>query len=153
MPLLRDQIIGAWELISFSAHLPDNESDKVYPMGADAQGIIMYTPDGYMSAQLQASENLESFSKYMAYTGQFYLDEEGDKYGPILLHHMRNSNIQNMVGDTQRRLVQIVDENDGKYLVLGVKGTMSIRGEERVVRVRWRRLKENREESVSKVRL
>ena len=49
---LRDQLVGAWELIEYSAHLPNDPSNKKYPMGPDAKGIIMYTPDGYMSAQL-----------------------------------------------------------------------------------------------------
>ncbi len=50
---LRSQLIGAWELVDYSAHKESHSHDKVYPIGERAQGIIMYTPDGYMSAQLQ----------------------------------------------------------------------------------------------------
>lgn len=49
---LREQLIGAWELIEYCAYLPKDESDKKYPMGPEAKGIIMYTLDGHMSAQL-----------------------------------------------------------------------------------------------------
>jgi hypothetical protein len=48
MPALRDQLVGAWELIKYSAYLPSDQSNAIYPMGENAQGIIMYTPDGYM---------------------------------------------------------------------------------------------------------
>ncbi len=49
----REQIIGAWELLDYHAYVESDPSDKIYPMGRNCQGIIMYTPDGYMSAHLQ----------------------------------------------------------------------------------------------------
>ena len=45
---LRTNLIGAWTLQSYEAHSID-ESTVTYPLGTDAQGIIMYTPDGYMA--------------------------------------------------------------------------------------------------------
>ena len=48
---LRANLIGAWTLVSFESRSLDGSS-VIYPFGPDAQGIIMYTPDGYMSAQL-----------------------------------------------------------------------------------------------------
>lgn len=123
-------------------------------MGPNARGIIMYTPDGYLSAQLltpgqpkfnQATgtdaEWAQVGKNYVAYTGQFYLDEHGDAQGPVLMHHMRTSSYPWLVGDTQRRLVKIQDEADGKYLVLSV--AMKMGGEDRMIRVRWRRLPDN----------
>lgn len=156
MSSLRDQIIGAWELIEFCEYLPSDESNKVHPMGSDASGIIMYTPDGYMSAQLQASNDQPDPAKkvmttYVGYTGQFYLDEQGDAEGPVLLHHMRHSNLQILVGDTQRRFVKIVDQSDGKWLVLGAPGQTKVGDEQRIVRVRWRRLPENHATSPPKL--
>ena len=47
---LRHQLIGAWELVDYSAYLKDDPASKVYPMGKGAKGIIMYTHTGYMSA-------------------------------------------------------------------------------------------------------
>jgi hypothetical protein len=155
---LRSQLIGAWELIEYCAHLPNDGSNKYFPMGPEARGIIMYTPDGYMSAQLLTpgqkafGENRGAGSddewatvgkSYVAYTGQFYLDEKGDEQGrPILMHHMRTSNLPYLVGDTQRRIMKIVDESDGRYLVLGLDDPMKFPGadEPRIIRVRWRRL-------------
>ena len=48
---LCDQLVGAWELVSY-VEKPLNGSPPNYPMGERPMGIIMYTPDGYMSAQL-----------------------------------------------------------------------------------------------------
>jgi hypothetical protein len=152
----RDQLIGAWELIEYSAHLPNNKDDKKYPMGPEAKGIIMYTPDGYMSAQLltpgqspfsrpegSESEWATVGKSYVAYTGEFFLDEQGDENGPVLLHHMRTASWPGLVGDTQRRLCRIVEEEGGRFLYLSLKETMKVFGEDRLVVVRWRRFPDN----------
>ena len=52
---LREQLIGAWRLVSY-IESPVDGSPKRFPMGEKALGIIMYTPDGYMSAQLMTPE-------------------------------------------------------------------------------------------------
>lgn len=48
---LRSQLIGAWELVEYTATKPCS-SEKVLPMGPDAKGIVVYTADGYVSAHL-----------------------------------------------------------------------------------------------------
>jgi hypothetical protein len=48
---LRSQRIGAWKLLSYQ-EIPVDGSAPFEPLGNEPQGIIMYTPDGYMSAQL-----------------------------------------------------------------------------------------------------
>jgi Lipocalin-like domain len=48
---MRDHLIAAWELVSY-VEKPLNGSLLNYPMGESPMGIIMYTPDGYMSATL-----------------------------------------------------------------------------------------------------
>ena|SRR5690349_15440089 len=88
---LREQLIGAWKLISYSES-PVDGSPQRFPMGENAQGIIMYTPDGYMSAQLMRlgrrnfasgdwfegtpEEFTEEGGGYIAYSGPFHVDEE-----------------------------------------------------------------------------
>src|SRR3974377_2594750 len=52
---LRERLIGAWKLVSY-VERPVDGSAPFYPMGEGPQGIIMYTPDGYMSAQLMHPE-------------------------------------------------------------------------------------------------
>ncbi|KAL9121628.1 MAG: hypothetical protein Q9187_001820 [Circinaria calcarea] len=155
--LLRQQLLGAWELVEYSAYLKDDPSSKVYPMGKDAQGIIMYTHTGYMSAQLQMpgqshfrtndlngatrEEFAEAGKHYLAYTGPFYLDESGEE--PLLHHHMSNCSFPNWLGNTQRRLIKIAKEGEDDYLTLGPEGETMIMGKIRTVRLVWRRLSEN----------
>ena len=123
-------------------------------MGPNANGIIMYTPDGYMSAQLvtpgqrifkpadgTASDFEAQGRNAVSYTGAFYLDEKGDENGPLLVHEMRSSSSPTLVGDRQRRLVEIKEEVDGRYLCLStVKPVKQMNGEERIPLVRWKRL-------------
>ncbi len=168
MPPLRDQLVGAWELISYTAFTPDDKSNSIHPMGPQAQGIIMYTPDGYMypspllptisspltnrrprSAQLQTpglkqdASLADIGSHYIAYTGHFWLDESGDHHGPLLVHEMRNSNLPRIIGDRQRRLIQIKDEEGGRFLILSTADPIDMAGTMRIPLVRWRRLEEN----------
>lgn len=80
---------------------------------------------------------------YVAYTGHFWLDEKGDSHGPLLVHEMRNSNVSRLLGDSQRRLIEIKDESDGRFLYLSTSGPTQINGEDRLPLVRWRRLEDN----------
>ena len=154
---LRDRLIGAWELVDYSAFSPDDPASKLYPMGKDAKGVIMYTSSGYMSAQLQIpgqppfqsgdisggskDELAEAGKNYLAYTGPFYLDETGDE--PLLQHHMSNSSFPNWFGNTQRRVVSISDDGDGEYLTLGPEAPAMVLGEMRMAQLAWRRLPDN----------
>jgi hypothetical protein len=157
VPALRDQLMGAWELVEYSAFPIDDPSKKIFPMGKDAQGIIMYTHNGYMSAQIQVpgqkpfqsndlnghttEELAESAKNYFAYTGPFYLDEAGDE--PILMHHMTLSLLPNWLGNTQRRLMKISKEGDDIYLTLGPEAPVEIMGEKRMSKLIWRRSPDN----------
>src|SRR5260370_26128773 len=49
---LRESLIGAWELVSaVERDVETGVENNV--LGERPQGFILYTPDGYMSAQLQ----------------------------------------------------------------------------------------------------
>jgi hypothetical protein len=47
---LRDRLIGAWMLVSYVEE-PVDGWPGFHPLGEHPTGIIVYTPDGYMSAQ------------------------------------------------------------------------------------------------------
>ena len=53
---LLEQVIGTWSLVSYQS--TDKDGNVIYPLGEDAKGFIMYNPDGYMSAQIMASDAL-----------------------------------------------------------------------------------------------
>ncbi|KAH7392987.1 Lipocalin-like domain-containing protein [Pyrenochaeta sp. MPI-SDFR-AT-0127] len=158
---LYNQLIGAWELVSYHAHLPTDPSNKMYPLGPYARGTIMYTPDGHISAQLlrpgqspfkggdgissgTESEWADVGKNFVAYSGRFWLDETGGSKGePLLLHEMSVSNLPKLVGQVQRRTVNVEEGAGGvRYLNLGVE-RMLVKGEVRVVRVRWKRMNDN----------
>jgi hypothetical protein len=166
VPSIRSQLIGAWELTEYSLYLENDPSNKIYPMTPEVKGIIMYTPDGYMSAQLhtpgqnpfdgeQLFDRTDSPTKaqsdwaqvglnYIAYTGEFYLDERGDELGcPILMHHMRCASLPSFVGDLQRRILRFEDKAGERYLVLAPANKVNVRGEDRVVVACWRKLPVN----------
>ena len=44
------KLAGTWKLISF--HSKDSSGQTTYPFGKDAQGRLIYEPDGRMAAQL-----------------------------------------------------------------------------------------------------
>lgn len=115
---LRDQLIGTWKLVSY-VEKPVDGSAPFHPFGETPKGIIMYTPDGFMSAQLCRSERTPfasgdwfdgtpqeyeaEASTYIAYTGPFNVDEERQ----TLTHSMFISLFPNWVGQTQPRVVRI----------------------------------------------
>ena len=65
VPALREALIGAWRLVSCVE--TDVEIGETFlPMGDHPEGLILYTPDGYMSAQLSSpdSGNFEGGDTY-----------------------------------------------------------------------------------------
>jgi len=48
---LRERLIGAWSLASYEER-PVDGSTSFHPMSKTPKGIIMYSADGFMSAQL-----------------------------------------------------------------------------------------------------
>lgn len=143
-------------MVDYSAWKEDG-SDTVYPLDKDAQGIIMYTPDRYMSAQLQRpgqppfkvndlnggtpEEWKQAGENYLAYTGPYDVDESGNE--PILQHHITDCSFPNWLGNTQRRLVKITEEGGEKYLTLGPESASRVLGAMRDTQLKWRRLADN----------
>lgn len=86
---LTDKLIGTWKLISYE--LPNTDNTTYYPFGIDCEGYLIYTKDGYVSAQLMrkgrskyasgllhdgtTEEMAEAAHGYMAYTGTYCIDE------------------------------------------------------------------------------
>jgi hypothetical protein len=74
---LRDAVLGAWELVSFVARDATTGEER-RPLGPSPRGLILYTADGHMSAQLACPD----MTGYIAYGGGFSVDEETST-----LHH------------------------------------------------------------------
>lgn len=143
---LRDQLIGAWKLISYEER-PVDGSPSFFPMSETPQGIIMYTPDGYMSAQLSQpnrppfasgdwfkgtdADYKREASTYIAYTGEFHVDEEKQ----TLTHSMFISLFPNWIGQTQPRVVRI----DGDRLHLSTAAPIQSGGKTVNSYLEWQR--------------
>jgi Lipocalin-like domain len=143
---LRDQLIGAWKLVSYEER-PVDGSPAFHPLGENPRGIIMYTPDGYMSAQLSKPDRPEFASgdwfdgtpedyvaeatSYIAYSGPFHVDEETK----TLTHSMFVSLFPNWTGQTQPRVVEI----EGDMLHLGTASPIESAGKTVMSTLTWRR--------------
>ena len=95
----RDDLLGTWHLESYVSE-SDGAVDE--PLGPGPVGIIMYTDDGYMSAQLMRRDrpaHATAASGYLCYSGPFTVDEAAS----VVSHHVEVSLLPNWVGGTQVR--------------------------------------------------
>ena len=142
-------LIGAWRLVTYEANSGD---DMWYPLGDDASGYIMYTPDGYMSVLIMAAgratfasgdmfsgtdeEKLAAASTFIAYCGQY------EFLGDRVIHKVETAFYPNCVGTEQVRYVQLVDDE----LILTTP-PMVLAGKSRAGRIVWERVAPQRLQS------
>lgn len=143
---LRAQLIGAWILVSY-VESPTDGSEPCYPLGTEPKGIIMYTPDGYMSAQLMRpgrplfasgvwfhgtdEEIREEAMCYIAYSGPFHTDEEKQP----LTRSVFVALFPNWLERTQPRVVKI----DGDMLHLSSAVPIHSGGKQTMSYLSWTR--------------
>jgi hypothetical protein len=140
------ELIGSWSLESYSE--TDLESGQVsYPMGEYPEGLILYTNDGYISAQLgprgrkhfasddiyggSSAEYTDAGRSYIAYSGPFHFDESTGH----LEHEMSVSLFPNWQGQSQVRVASI---EDGK-LHLRTDHAMLFNGKLKIASLFWKR--------------
>lgn len=51
METLFEKLLGTWTLVEL-IEVPVNGGEITHPMGENPKGLIIYNPDGYMSAQI-----------------------------------------------------------------------------------------------------
>jgi hypothetical protein len=144
---LRANLIGAWALQSYKSTTVDG-SNTIYPLGIDAHGIIMYTPDGYMSAQIMRSERTlfnrndphlahddelaAAAEGYFTYAGPYSVVDDG-----LIAHHVELSLVPNWIGGIQYRRARLRDA----CLELSTAEPMLLNGESRNAKLFWRRVR------------
>jgi Lipocalin-like domain len=148
--MLRTEVLGSWELVSYTAQ--DNHGGPItHPLGRDARGLIMYTADGYMSAQIMrpdrpaydrpetdggTPEQAEAAAAgYLAYSGPYTVDETTG----VLHHHPWVSLLPNWLNLTQLRHSKL----DGDRLTLSAI-TEAPDGAETISTLVWKRAPINR---------
>ncbi|MCB2049059.1 MAG: lipocalin-like domain-containing protein [Novosphingobium sp.] len=95
-----DLLVGAWELRSCTSTLPDGSKEYMY--GSAPKGVIMYTPDGWMSCHMAGGGEPDPNVRMVEHSGY---------YGPVVMrpadkvveHHVRNSTSDFMLGTVQER--------------------------------------------------
>ncbi|RZM32488.1 MAG: lipocalin-like domain-containing protein [Sphingomonas sp.] len=113
---MQDRLVGSWTLLSYVQSFDDGRPDLL-PMGSDPSGLIVYTHDGYMSAQLcpadrpafasdvvtdgEEDEYARAARTYIAYAGPYTCDHDSG----TVSHHVRVSVFPNWVGGDQVRQV------------------------------------------------
>jgi hypothetical protein len=107
---LGEAILGAWELVSFVATDVATGADR-HPLGEAPRGLILYTADGYMSAQLATTD----MDDYVAYGGPFFVDEESS----TLHHAVSMSMMPELLAQPQFRQASV----DGDLLTLSASMT------------------------------
>jgi hypothetical protein len=143
---LREALIGAWRLVSCVE--ADVETGEIFlPMGPNPAGFILYTPDGYMSAQLSSPDRADFAGgdmyrgepedyvaagvSYLAYSGPYRVDETQR----TVEHGMAVSLFPNWQGQRQLRIPEL----DGDTLVLVTDRPSLFAGSLKTARITWRR--------------
>ena len=122
---LRDQLVGAWALKDFTQE--NEDGDITYPLDKNPSGFIIYTSDGYMSAQMQKKDRAmfdsddmfggkpeeykEAASGYLAYSGRFFVDEEQQ----TVTHELTASLFPNWLGKEVTGIVKYYNSNISKF--------------------------------------
>ena len=137
-------LVGAWKLVRWEIAYSDDRPVSL-PFGEDAEGMIMYSPNGYMSAvlhrasrgpvstqyvlQAPAEEKAELFASFMYYGGPYRIE------GNDVIHSVEHALNPDIVGMEQLRHVAF----DGDDLILTGEEKIEAAGLSRVHRVRWRK--------------
>ncbi|KAJ5154651.1 uncharacterized protein N7500_010090 [Penicillium coprophilum] len=118
----RQGLVGTWSLIEYKAVRADNGLVS-HPMGPKAEGFLIYTPDGFVSAHLMEpgapefsdadvaggtkDELYRAMKHYLAYCGRFELSESDGKV--LLRHYMDVCSFPNWIGTSQERVITLKD--------------------------------------------
>ena len=109
---IRSRLVGTWTLKSWT--VKHDDGSEVNYFGDSPNGILIYSPEGYMSAHIARSdrenhtsnglydnnteEMVASFKSYFGYYGKFYLENEN-----TIVHHVMDAQFPNWKNDLQKR--------------------------------------------------
>jgi hypothetical protein len=117
---VRDQLVGAWKLVSIVAIAPDGTTTNT--LGEHPVGQISYSPGGQMSALLQHTDRpamsgttardatdaeiVAAWRTFIGYFGPYTIDLEAG----ALVHHVAGAYLPSMVGTDQVRYFSFEDD-------------------------------------------
>ncbi len=130
-------LLGTWRLESWSLVYDDGRPPE-FPLGSDAQGLIMYTADGHMAATLMKAggsgtapaseaEKATAYAQSFAYSGRYEVSNG------TVFHSIEIATNPALVGFRSTRHIQL----EGDTLTL--TGPDFSAGTSRTQRIVWRR--------------
>jgi hypothetical protein len=142
--LTADALVGSWQLLRWTVEYPDGRPPAA-PFGEDALGLIVYGPDGWMTATMcrrrrtglsaptaaraSPESKARAFDEYLSYAGRWRVE------GDAILHDVQLSMNPGLVGVPQRRVARL----DGGRLELLAEEREDATGRSRLHRIAWRR--------------
>jgi hypothetical protein len=112
------QFLGSWKLASW--RVAQGEGEWHYPLGAEAEGLLVYAPDGYMFAALMAAgrpdflgsdplhgsayECLTAVRSYHTYCGRYRLENDS------VVHSVEMCLCPNLLGSEQVRYYRFEED-------------------------------------------
>jgi hypothetical protein len=143
---LHAALVGTWRLVSYEAGSIDDE-EIVRPFGEQPIGLIIYSADGYMSAQItrpdrplfdgdrleagRPEELADAARHYLAYAGPFRVPDSN-----TVVHEVALSLFPNWMGGAQLRVARL----DGRILQLALATPVRISGKLRTGVLTWERV-------------
>lgn len=96
---LRQALLGGWLLESFVSR--PNTGSVRHPFGEHPAGLVLYTADGHMSAQLTPGQG-----EFVSYGGRFEVDEAA----AIITHHVMIATTPELLREPQIRYARVEDD-------------------------------------------
>ncbi len=130
-------LLGTWRLESWSLVYDDGRPPE-FPLGSDAQGLIMYTADGHMAATLMQTGRpgaapASEADKAVAYTQSFAYSGRYEVSNGTVFHSIEIATNPALVGFRSTRHIQL----EGEQLILS--GPDFTPGTSRTQRIVWLR--------------
>jgi hypothetical protein len=142
---IASRLVGVWRLVSY-IELRDGREDS-FPFGPAPEGFLIYTSDGFVSAQLMKpgrspfrsqdwrtgtlDEYRRAGSGYIAYCGVYEVDEENN----TVTHIPSVALLPNLILTEQARSVTLT----GDRLILCATGIPAANGASVTSRLEWQR--------------
>jgi hypothetical protein len=144
---IAETLIGVWKLREYSDVTEGTAAS--YPFGQDPEGLLIYTPDGFVSALLMArgrpnlsgngftegtpDQYASAGKSFIGYTGRYDVDEAK----LVVTHSPTVAFAPNMIGNIQQRLVDL----QGDVLVLTAEHVQAAGVPVTKSRLKWVRVK------------
>lgn len=100
-------LIGTWRLLKFRAISVEEPWTASDGMGSTPSGLLIYSPDGYMSV-LMSSSDPDVHRPIAAYSGRWRLDES-TSHDQVIHHDVEVATEQDWIGQTLSRRFVLED--------------------------------------------